>query len=340
MIRGLSGFMLMVMVSAAQAQTEFPGAEWTVATPASQGMDAVRLDRAREWLASHNSKSGLVIRHGKIVGEWYFEGADARSRFAAYSTSKSLSSMATGLAIADGTLKLTDTVGKFCPETSPETKKGVTVRQLLSMTSGVHNDSGVHQRDDLFSYALKQAPMDHEPGSKWDYNNTGLALLSPVFARATGRQIDDFLTERVFRKIGIADGDLTWERREELAIPYSGCHTTARALGRIGLLVRHQGSWSGQQVVPADWLKESIAPSQELNRSYGYLWWNNTTGKWPQVPKDAYAALGRWDNNIFIVPSLDLIVIRQSDLAPGPDYRIVEYYQRVCEAILDQPSGK
>ncbi len=330
------GWSLLVVCLSAQiaaAQTVWPGEEWETAAPASQGMDAAGLDKAKVWLESHNSKSGVVIRHGRIVAEWYFGGADRQSKFAAYSTSKSLSSMATGLAIADGKLALDHTVGRYVPDASPDGKRSVTVKQLLSMTSGVHNDGGIGQREDLFSYALRTAAMDHQPGAKWDYNNTGLALLSPVFQKATGKQIDEFLGERLFRPIGMSSGDWTWERREEFALPYSGCHTTARSLGRIGLLVLHQGQWNDKQIVPAAWLAESIAPSQELNKSYGYLWWNNTTNKWPNVPKDAFAALGKWDNNILVVPSLDLVVIRQSDLAPAKGHQIAEYFQLVCDAV-------
>ena len=328
---------LVVYVQSAAAQTAltaWPGEEWESVTPASQGMDAAALDAAKAWLESHNSKSGVVIRHGRIVAEWYFGGADRQSKFAAYSTSKSLSSMATGIAIADGKLRLDHTVGQYISEASPTGKQKVTVKQLLSMTSGVHNDPGIGMHDDLFSYALKTVAMDHEPGAKWDYNNTGLALLSPVFHKATGKQIDEFLGERVFRPIGIKADDMTWDHREGLAIPYSGCHTTARSLGRIGLLVLNKGKWIDKQIVPAAWLAESIAPSQDLNKSYGYLWWNNTTNKWPNVPQDAYAALGKWDNNIFVVPSLDLIVIRQSDLAPAKGHQIAEYFQLVCKAIV------
>lgn len=322
-----------VLIQAASADSVFPAADWETAAPASQEMSAEKLDKAREWLASHNSRSGLVVRHGRIVAEWYFREADRNSKFAAYSTSKSLTSMATGLAIADGKLTLDRTVGEHFPDVQPAGKKAITVKQLLSMTSGVHNNPGIGQRPDLFTYALGEAPLDHPPGTKWDYNNTGLALLSPVFQKAAGKQLDDFLKERVFAPIGIAEGDWSWERRDGYAIPYSGCHINARGLGRLGLLVLNHGKWDGQQIVPADWLKESVGPSQDLNKAYGYLWWNNTTNRWPGVPKDAYAAMGRWDNNILIVPSLDLVVIRQSDLAPAKGHQIAEYFAAVCDAV-------
>jgi CubicO group peptidase (beta-lactamase class C family) len=175
--------------------------------------------------------------------------------------------------------------------------------------------------------------MEHEPGAKWEYNNAGLTLLSPVFQKATGRPIDEFLAERVLKPIGVRPEDWTWERYEGYALPYSGWHTTARTMGRVGLLVLNQGKWNDKRIVPAAWLKESVAPSQELNESYGYLWWNNTTKKWPEVPQDAFAALGKWDNNIFVAPGLDLVVIRQSDVAPGKDHKIADYYRLVCESV-------
>jgi CubicO group peptidase (beta-lactamase class C family) len=91
-------------------------------------------------------------------------------------------------------------------------------------------------------------------------------------------------------------------------------------------MVLNHGKWKDRQIVPAEWLKESVAASQDLNPSYGYLWWNNTTNKWSGVPKEAFAAMGRWDNDILIVPSLDLVVIRQSDLEPAKGHQIAEYF--------------
>lgn len=326
------GFLL-ASVTSAFADGVFPGTEWQTDEPANQGVDAAGLEKAKEWLASHNSKSGLVVRHGRIIAEWYFGDAKPDSLFACYSTSKSLSSMATGLAIEDGKLALDQTVGQYVPDASPESKKTITVQQLLSMTSGVHNNPSVTTREDLFTYVIKEAPMDFEPGTKWEYNNTGLALLSPLFHKATGKQIDDYLNERVFKEIGIPASDWKWEHREGLAIPYSGCQMTARSMGRIGLMVLNEGKWSEKQIVPTAWLKASTSPSQKLNETYGYLWWNNQPNKWPNVPRDAFAALGRWDNDIFVVPSLDLVVIRQSDLEPGKGHNIAEYLQAVCDAV-------
>jgi len=330
----------MVVAIAAQSgtgaeATAWPTPDWQVAKADTQGMSQAKLDAVGDWLKRHGSKTGLVVRHGRIVGEWYFDDAKPSTRLLVWSTTKSFASTAAGLAIADGKLKLDTKLGELLPSVSPAEKRDITIRQLLSMTSGVHNQGNINELPNLFDFALTKAPMDHKPGERWDYNNTGLALLSPAMKQATGKEIDDYLDEKVLRPIGITRDDWTWERRQEQAIPYSGLHITARALARFGLMFLNQGKWRDRSIVPADWVAEAVKPSQELNKTYGYLWWNNSTGKWPGVPKDAYAALGRFENNMLIVPSLDLIVIRQigEDPEPSRKMQIGELFKLAVEAV-------
>ena len=101
--------------------TAWPG-DWKTAKPASQGLSAAAVARVGQWLQQHGSKTGLMVRHGRIVGEWYFGGADRTTQLLVYSTTKSFSSTATGMAIADGKLTLDSTVGQFLP-TSNRPKK-------------------------------------------------------------------------------------------------------------------------------------------------------------------------------------------------------------------------
>ncbi|MBI3838640.1 MAG: PQQ-dependent sugar dehydrogenase [Planctomycetia bacterium] len=293
-------------------QTVFPVPDWQVAKPETQQMSSEGLELVGKWLKENGSKTGLVVRHGKIVGEWYFDDAKAESRFPVYSTSKSFASTAAGLAIASGKLKLDSKVGDFFPEADPPQKREITVRHLLSMTSGAHNDNAILDKSDLFSFALSsQLPMDFAPGEKWEYNNSGLSLLSPVVHKATGQNVAQILDDQIFKKIGIPREDWTWEDRDRMPIPYSGLHITARSLARFGLLFLNKGAWQGKKLIAADWVAQASHTSQDLNKRYGYLWWNNSTGAWPGVPSDAYAAMGKFDNDMLIVPSLDLIVIRQ-----------------------------
>jgi CubicO group peptidase (beta-lactamase class C family) len=329
---------------APKAQTVFPVPDWQVDKPEAQQMSSEILEKVGKWLQENGSKTGLVVRHGKIVGEWYFDDAKADSRYLVYSTSKSFSSTAAGLAIAAGKLKLDSKVGDFFPDAAPPQKRDITVRQLLSMTSGAHNDNAILNKTDLFSYVLSaQLPMDHAPGEKWDYNNSGLSLLGPVVHKATGQNIDQILNEQVFKKIGIPREDWTWEDRDGMPLPYSGLHITARSLARFGLLFLNKGSWRGNKLIAPEWVAQATHASQDLNKRYGFLWWNNSTDAWSGVPEDAYAALGKFDNDMLIVPSLDLIVIRQvgDDTGNNRQLKIGDLFALATSAVNDlSPSLK
>ncbi|MEX0978924.1 MAG: PQQ-dependent sugar dehydrogenase [Pirellulales bacterium] len=321
----------------AAAQTVFPAADWTVGRPEAQSLSAEGIAKVGKWLEENGGKTGLVVRHGRIVGEWYFDGATPTTKYLVYSTTKSFAGTAVGLAIEGGKLKLDSKVGDFFPDASPPQKRDITVRQLLSMTSGAHNDNGVLRRSDLFAYVLGELPMDHPPGEKWEYNNSGLSLLSPLVRKATGQNIDRILDEQVFQKIGIARDDWTWEDRDGMPIPYSGLHITARSLARFGLLFLNKGIWGNEKIVSSTWVSEATKPSQELNDRYGYLWWNNKSGSWPGVPTDAFAALGKFGNVMLMVPSLDMIVIRQvgDDSGSGRQPKIGELFALAVAAVKD-----
>ena len=228
------------------------------------------------------------------------------------STTKSFASTAAGLAIAQKKLKLDSKVGDFFPEANPPEKREITVRQLLQHDLGRKNDNGILQRQDLFNYVLNELPMAAPPGNKWEYNNSGLSILGPVdpqsdrpeHCRAARRAACS-------QKIRIPRSDWTWDDRDGMPLPYSGLHITARSLARFGLLALNRGMWRGEKVISSDWVAEATHASQDLNKRYGYLWWNNSTGAWPGVPADAYAAMGKFDNDMLVVPSLDMLVIRQ-----------------------------
>ncbi len=320
----------------AAAQTTFPGADWEVAKPETQSMSSAGLEKVGAWLKDHGSKTGLVVRHGRIVGEWYFGDATRESKLIVFSTTKSFASTAAGLAIADKKLSLDSKLGDFFPDASPAEKREITVRQMLSMTTGAKNDGQITNRDNLFTYALGELPMASPPGTKWEYNNAGLSLLGPVLKKATGQSVAELLDQRVFQRIRIPRGDWTWDEREGMPIPYTGLHITARSLARFGLLFLNKGQWRGEKVLSADWVAAATHGSQDLNKQYGYLWWNNSTGAWPGVPADAYAAKGKFDNDMLVVPSLDMIVIRQvGDEKQDPKMKIGELFALAAAAVTD-----
>jgi CubicO group peptidase (beta-lactamase class C family) len=328
---------LSTMARPSAAQTTFPTADWQVAKPEAQSMSAEGVEKVGQWLKDSGAKTGILVRHGTIVGEWYFDDATPASKYAVYSTTKSLASTAAGLAVSAGKLTLESKVGDFFPEASPAEKRKITVEQLLSMTSGAHSDNGLLKREDLFEYVLKELPMDFPPGQKWEYNNSGLSLLSPVVHKATGQQIDQILDEQVFSKIGIQKDDWHWEKRGDMPTPYSGLHITARALARFGLLFLNKGQWRGNKVVSSTWVGEVAKPSQTSEPMYGLLWWTNAVGAWPKIPRDAFATMGKFGNSMLLVPSLDLVVLRQvgDDSANNRNPNMEELFNLAVAAVSD-----
>ena len=196
----LALLLILLATVPAGAQSVFPGSDWQVDKPENQSMCAAVLEKVGEWLKDNGSKTGLVVRHGRIVGEWYFDEAKPDSKYIVYSTTKSFASTAAGLAIAAGKLKLDSKVGDFFPDATPSEKREITVRQLLSMTSGAHNDNGdLDKRRPVSIRALRVADGLRRRATKWDYNNSGLSLLGPVVQKATGKNIG-----RAARRAGVS----------------------------------------------------------------------------------------------------------------------------------------
>jgi CubicO group peptidase (beta-lactamase class C family) len=196
---------------------------------------------------------------------------------------------------------------------------------------GVHADPGVNG----FEGALGRFPLrsregtgelwaDHltaEPGDKWDYSDPGFAHLALAFAHISGRELADFMRERVFDPIGIEN--LWWAtlglddgRIGQHTIPFSGIHISARELARFGYLMLRGGTWKGTPIVPPWWLEVATRQSQSANPAYGLTWWTNNQGAlWEDVPHDAFAAMGYNTNLCCVIPSLDLVIVR---IGEGP----------------------
>jgi CubicO group peptidase (beta-lactamase class C family) len=312
------------------------------------GVDLEALAPAQAWNAAFGVPSAVVIiRHGYLVAEWYEQGSDPAMPFNIYSCTKSFTGTAYGMLFDDvqrGLVSSTTSVDldtpayslipAGCPLTDPR-KAHIELRHLLTMTSGIRGENyGIHGLPtapgvDPLVAAVGRAPfrprntsadvwadqLAGEPGDVWDYSDPAFVHLALAFAHITGRQLVDWLQDRVFGPIGIEK--LTWDGiggdeaigRHTLA--NGGIHLSARELARFGYLMARGGVWAGQQLVAPWWTALATRTSQRHNPAYGYTWWVNTGGAlWSGVPHDAYSALGYNTNVCCIVPSLDLVVVR------------------------------
>lgn len=283
-----------------------------------------------------------IVRHGYLVREWFSVPAMLATTFDVWSCTKSATGIAYGLLLDDSRhhklpndaqIDLDSPAYRYIPEGRPLTdprKEKITLRHLLTMTSGIPGESkgligiavppgggeyevALGMQETRFGFSA--AKLTGDPGTVWHYSDAAFAHLSLIFAKVAGQEIGDYMRERVFDPIGIQN--VGWDRQGGAGHigphtnAHSGLRLSARDFARLGYLMARDGAWQGRQIVPRDWIELATRSSLELNRNYGYTFWVNTSGGlWPSLPKDAFAFRGYGSNRCYIVPSLDLVVVR------------------------------
>lgn len=308
-----------------------PGASWQVVDPADAGMDAADLERARTYAFAdgRHTQGVVVVRHGRIVAEWYAPGADEDSWTASWSVAKSFSSALVGAAIADGKIPSVDEpMATYLPSWKGTDKASITVRDVLQMESGLawneeYDPSSAGTSDvvqmglsaDELAYAAGR-PVAAPPGTRWLYSSGDAMLISEVIAKATGMKAGAYAQQRLFAPLGMERADW-WQDARGHTLGYCCFDATARAYARFGLLYLHQGRWGDRRILPASWIRDSIANAPGKHPDYGYMWW---LGDVPGVPKDMFDADGHDGQYIWVIPSLDLVVVRTGTYVkdPGP----------------------
>jgi CubicO group peptidase (beta-lactamase class C family) len=293
---------------AAPGSRAWPDPDWATDSPESQGVDSGRLEKLRAYLEERQTRAALVIRHGRIVGEWYWRGTTADTELPVFSVTKSLASTAIGLLSDGGKIRLDQPAADFISSWREDGRKAITIRHLVTMTSGLkREDYGYFFRQDQLAMSLAQPP-ESKPGTKWEYNNLACNCLSEIVAKVSGMEMDDFLRKRLFEPLGITHA--TMERRGGRALAYMGLHITARDLARVGYLFLNRGEWKGQRILSEAWVKEATRTSQDLTPDYGFLWWVHTASTRPEDPPDSYEAIGLYGNYLCVFPAQDMILVR------------------------------
>ncbi len=318
------------------------------------GMDPTRLalvQQTQEFLHGGDSWAIAIIRHGYLVAEWLTFNVLPPTRFDLWSGTKSFTGTAWGLLFEDsrqgqlpgGRQVDLDTpaytlIPAGYPLSDPR-KEAITLRHLLSMTSGIPGEQAGLQglptalTNGPFEHALGRCPnrfghsaatLSAAPGTTWDYSDPAFAHLALACIQVAGQELHTILAERVFGPIGIEGA--SWDRQGGSGFlgphtnAHSGLHLSARELARFGYLTLHGGEWNGVPVLPRWWMEVATRSSQALNPRYGYTWWVNTTGThWPALPRDAFALAGYRSNRCYVVPSLDLVVARVGSGPPTWD---------------------
>jgi CubicO group peptidase (beta-lactamase class C family) len=320
---------------------------WKTVMPTAVGLDPVKLEAWRANLAMHHTTGILVIRRGHIALEWYAAGWDADRPHGTASMAKALvGGMSLALAMSDGRISPDDLASRYIPGWSTEPLKSkIRIRHLATHTSGISDaeqDEIPHDQlpgwkgnfwkrtPDPFSIAVREAPVLFQPGTQYAYSNPGMAALSyAVTASLKGGDIRTLLQERVLEPIGVPERHWSIGYGRAYAVDglklyanWGGASFTARAAARIGQLTMLRGQWNGRELIRRDVVK-TVLTDQGLPRpersitnpapASGLAWYTNEDGIWPAAPRDAFAGAGAGHEIIIVVPSLDLIVVRNGD---------------------------
>ena len=274
---------------------------------------------ASDAAAMPRFRSLLVARHGKLVAENYFGGADRSTVFDLRSVTKSVVSVLTGIAIQSGSLPNIDaTVGAYVdtPYALDANDRAVSVRQLLTMTSRYqwNENSGDDYNLWVLSNDHVQFLLDrrqNDPAGAFTYNSAAVNLLGVVLQDAIARPLPAFAEEVLFQPVGITS--VQWEVLEpNMVNAGSGIKMTATDLLRFGQLLLQRGRSGSRQVVPESWIDAGTTPQfswreqygAQRGTTYGYLWWV------AQPPATvATFAWGFGGQFAYVVPSLDLVVV-------------------------------
>ncbi len=266
----------------------------------------------------------LVVKDTALLFESYWDGYGKDSYSNSFSMAKSIVSLLMGCALSDGYVKSIDEpVGNYLPEFTEGDKAKITIKHLLTMSSGLSWDESYSTLFSLTTqgYYGKNLPklvlnqtVVKEPGKTFEYRSGDTQLLSLIIEKATGKTLADYASEKIWSKIG-AEHDAFWclDRKDGVEKAFCCFNTNARDFARFGQLVLNGGRWNGEQIVPEEYLNESLTPASylfdpETNRNvdfYGYQWW--------MINVDGYKtwyARGLLGQYIFVIPSLNAVVVR------------------------------
>lgn len=331
----------------AEARTIRPAAT-PLALPPGKPLAVPGID---EYMKTQRTAGIVIVQDGKVRLERYGLDFDARGRWTSFSVAKSFTSTLVGAAIADGKIRsLDDKVSQYIPGLRGSAYDDVSVRQLLTMSSGVrwnedyedpnsdvakfNNAEPAPGMDATVSY-MRTLPRAHPPGEVWHYNTGETNLIGVLVSSATGKALSAYLEEKVWRPAGM-EAEATWIL-SKTGHEIGGCclQAATRDFARFGLFVLNGGKgMDGRQVVPPDWFAQAAVKQKDIGRpgnGYGFQWWTYDDG--------SFAAQGIFGQGIFIDPKRRLVIATNSDwtrASKGPEAEAREAFYKQVQALVDE----
>jgi CubicO group peptidase (beta-lactamase class C family) len=308
-------------------QDSFPRKSWEQVAPLEKaGWSKEKLSAAQQYANgdSIHTSAVMVVQGGEVVTQW----GDFDKKIDCYSIRKSLLSALYGIYSAEGVIDINQTLEQLGIDDSPDPltkeEKQARVVDLLRARSGVY-----HPVDFETESMQKSRPArgSHPPGTFWYYNNWDFNVLGTIFEKKTGMKIGNAFYQRIARPIGMEDfqpSDVFYFGGPLSIHPAYHFEITARDMARFGLLYLRLGRWNGKQIVPQAWIEKSSHANEMVkyegadNGGYEYLWWVDYGGvHFPEVSLPGiYSARGNGAHYIFIIPTLDMVIVHRTDNDP------------------------
>lgn len=294
----------------------FPSANvWETKSLSGLGWNGSAVQPLKDFLIQKNTRSFMILVNGRIVMEEYFNGHTPSTTWQWNSAGKTLVSATTGIAHQEGLLdinnKVSDYLGAGWTSEPAEKENLITLKNLLTMTSGIDDASNLVIKANLTYLA--------DAGTRWSYHNV-FQLLMDAVEDAGNQEFETYFNSRLKDKIGM---DGYWNN----GVIFRIYHSNTRSMARFGLLALNKGKWMNEQILEESYFTASTGSSQDINPSYGYLWWLNGKTSYmvpgsqhvylgslvPNAPSDMFAAMGAEDQRIYVIPSQNMVVVRMGE---------------------------
>jgi CubicO group peptidase (beta-lactamase class C family) len=351
----------------AASEMTFPGERWQEVSPESQGVDSARLETAVSYLKDHCGSDGvtelLIIRNGCMI----WKGTNIDKKHGVWSLTKSFTSTVLGLLIDDGKATL-DTLAKDYVPSMAASYPDLTLRHFTTMTSGYYavgdKTSGSYKHGPSRTpFQPAETPLFRPPGSRYAYWDSAMNQFANVLTRIADEPIEDLFKRRIADPIGMNRAGWDWGDFgvvDGLVVNGGSGNNnkhmfiSARELARFGHLFLNRGKWKDKQLISASWVDMATrshvsisTPVEPLSAAdgrgvYGFNWWTNgirAGGKrnWPGAPPDTYSASGYNNNDMFVIPSWNMVIVRlgldQKD-QPISNTTYSTFLQKVGQAVI------
>jgi CubicO group peptidase (beta-lactamase class C family) len=307
-----------------------------------------------QYMTEQRTAALVIVHNGQIRLEKYGLDFNADGRWTSFSVAKSMTSTLVGAAIKDGFIEsIEDMVTDYIPDLQGSAYDEVSIRELLTMTSGVRwNEDYEDENSDVARFNnheaepgmdvtvsfMRHLPREAPAGSKWVYKTGETNLIGVLVSSATGKTLSDYLSEKVWAPFGMQQ-DGSW-LLGSTGLEISGCciQAATRDFARFGLFILGGARIDGSSILPDDWI--ASATNTQVNtgypgKGYGYQWWTYDDG--------SYAARGIFGQGIFIDPKRNLVIASNSNWTRASDHETVgkqrEAFYKAVQAAIDAEDG-